>query len=68
MLFWVMDPKILLANQFADYFTFGLSDMLNLIPGVHCYIVLVSLDFHVVLGVERPKVIISFVRIKSIYI
>ena len=33
------DPKILLANQFAEYFTFGLFDLLNLIPGVHCYIV-----------------------------
>ena len=34
------DPKILLANQFAGYFAFGLFDLLNLIPGVHCYIVL----------------------------
>ena len=33
------DPKILLANQFARYFTFGLLDLLNLIPGVHCYVV-----------------------------
>ena len=34
------DPKILLANQFAEFFTFDLFDLLNLIPGVHCYIVL----------------------------
>ena len=27
------DPKILLANQLARYFTFGLFDLLNLIPG-----------------------------------
>ena len=35
------DPKTLLANQFAGYFTFGLFDLLNLIPGFHYYIVLV---------------------------
>ena len=34
--------KILLANQFAGFFTFDLFDLLILIPGVHCYIVLVS--------------------------
>ena len=39
------DPKILLANQFAGYFTFGLFDLLNLIPGVHCYIILVIVVF-----------------------
>ena len=33
--------KILLANQFAGYFTFNLFDLLILIPAVHCYIVLV---------------------------
>ena len=27
------DPKILLVNQFAGYFSFGLFDLLNLIPG-----------------------------------
>ena len=37
------DPKILLFNQFAGYFTFGLFGFLNLILGVHCYIVLVFL-------------------------
>ena len=26
-------PKILLANQFAEYFTFGLFNLFNLIPG-----------------------------------
>ena len=31
--------KILLANQFAGFFTFDLFDLLILIPGVHCYIV-----------------------------
>ena len=34
------DPKILLANQFAGFFTFDLFDFSVLIPGVHCYIVL----------------------------
>ena len=33
--------KILLANQFAEFFTFDLFDLLIRIPGVHCYIVLV---------------------------
>ena len=33
--------KILLANQFAGFSTFDLCDLLILIPGVHCYIVLV---------------------------
>ena len=33
--------KILLANQFAGFFTFDLLDLLILIPGIHCYIVLV---------------------------
>ena len=40
------DPKILSANQFAGYFTFGLFDLLSLIPGVHCYTVPVSLCTH----------------------
>ena len=35
--------KILLANQFAGFFTFDLFDLLILILGVHCYIVLVFL-------------------------
>ena len=34
------DPKILLANQLAGFFTFDLFDFSVLIPGVHCYIVL----------------------------
>ena len=33
--------KILLANQFAGFFTFDLCDLLILISWVHCYIVLV---------------------------
>ena len=33
--------KKLLANQLAEIFTFDLFDLLILIPGVHCYIVLV---------------------------
>ena len=41
--------KILLANQFAGFFTFDLFELLILIPGVHCYIVLVF---------ERPRVAI----------
>ena len=35
--------KILLANQFAGFFTFDLFDLLILILRVHCYIVLVHL-------------------------
>ena len=34
--------KILLANQFVGFFTFDLFDLLTLVPGVHCYIVLFS--------------------------
>ena len=33
--------KILLANHFAGFFNFDLFDLLILIPGIHCYIVLV---------------------------
>ena len=35
------DPKKLFANLFAGFFTFDLFDLLILIPGVRCYIVLV---------------------------
>ena len=35
--------KILLANQFSGFSTFDLFDLLILIPGVHCYTVLVVL-------------------------
>ena len=39
-------PKRLFANQFAGLFTFDLFDLINLIPGGHCYIVvLVSKAF-----------------------
>ena len=34
--------KMLLANQFVGFFTFDLFDLLTLVPGVHCYIVLFS--------------------------
>ena len=37
------DPKILLANQFAGFFTFDLFELLILIPVVYCCIVLVHL-------------------------
>ena len=40
------DPKILLVNQFAGYFSFGLFDLLNVIPGVHCYIELCYILFY----------------------
>ena len=32
--------QILLANQFAGFFTFDLFGLLILTPGIHCYIVL----------------------------
>ena len=47
------DPKILLANHSAVYFTFELLDMLILIPGIHYYIVLVMMG-------EDIKVLFSF--------
>ena len=37
--------KIILANQFAGFFTFDLLDLLILIAGVHCHIVIVLSDF-----------------------
>ena len=40
--YFVLCCKILFANQFAGFFTF---DLLILIPGVHCYIVLVLVVF-----------------------
>ena len=36
------DPKILLATLFPGFFTFDLFDLLTLMLGVHCYIVLVN--------------------------
>ena len=42
----VYDPKILLVNQFAGYFSFGLFDLLNIIPGVHCNIELCYILFY----------------------
>ena len=35
--------KILWANQLAQFLTFDLFHLLILIPGVHCYIVLVDI-------------------------
>ena len=40
--------KILLANQFAKFFTFDLFDLLILIPGVHWYIAL-AFNFKIIL-------------------
>ena len=40
------DPKTLLVNQFAEYFSFGLFDLLNVMPGVHCYIELGYILFY----------------------
>ena len=39
--FFGLCQKILWANQFPGFFTFDLFDLLILIPGGHCYIVLV---------------------------
>lgn len=39
--FWGYDPKKLLADLFTGFFTFELFDLLILIPGIHCCIVLV---------------------------
>ena len=44
--FWViLGSQILLVNQFAGFFTFDLIDLLILIPGIHCYVVLVWLMY-----------------------
>ena len=39
--FWGYDPQNLLADLFTGFFTFELFDLLILIPGIHCCIVLV---------------------------
>ena len=39
--------KIILANQFAVFVTFDVCDLLIVIPEVHCFLVLVSIDFKV---------------------
>ena len=44
--------KILLANQFAGFFTFDLFDLLILILGIYCYIVLVMVGFKCVKAIE----------------
>ena len=44
------DPKVLLANRFAGFFTFGLFDYLNLMWGVHCHIVLVIIVITVIIA------------------
>ena len=55
--------KILLANQFAGFFTFDLFFLLILIPGTHCYIVFVgSAMFELVLNwftMMTPKRVIQ---------
>ena len=38
--------KVLFGNQLVGFFTFNLFDLLILIPGAHCYIVLVLHDFY----------------------
>ena len=43
--------KILLANQFAGFFTFVLFNLLILILGVHCYTVLVYICNHLGISV-----------------
>ena len=54
------DPKILLANHSAGYFTFELLDMLISIPGIHYYIVLVMMG-------EDIKVLFHFQSIYFLY-
>ena len=41
MLFLGYDPITFLANQFAEFFIFDLFNLIILMPGIHCYIVLV---------------------------
>ena len=38
--------KVLFGNQLVGFFTFNFFDLLILIPGAHCYIVLVLHDFY----------------------
>ena len=48
-------PKILLANQFAEFSTFDLFDLLILMPGVHCCIVLILIFFSQKLACPKKK-------------
>ena len=43
--------KILLANQFAGFFTFDLFDLLMLILDVHCYIVFAVIVFIIIITI-----------------
>ena len=54
--------KILLANQFAGFFTFDLFELLILIPGVHCYIVLVFERPRVAIFADILKIVTMFVK------
>ena len=44
--------KILLASQFSGFFTFDLFDLLILVPGVHCYIILVLINTYHLLVIQ----------------
>ena len=50
-----LSREILLANQFPGFFIFDLFDLLMLIPGVHCYIVLVLAAIIYVIHVSIVK-------------
>ena len=45
----------MLTNQFAGFFTFDLFDLLILILGIHCYIVLVMVGFKCVKAIEPQQ-------------
>ena len=55
--------KILLANQFAGFLIFDLCDLLIIIPGVHCYIVLVK---HIKKSNKNIFIYIFFLFIKMV--
>ena len=55
--------KILLANQFAGFLIFDLCDLLIIIRGVHCYIVLVK---HIKKSNKNIFIYIFFLFIKMV--
>ena len=57
--------KILLVNQLTGFSTFDLFDLLILIPGVHCYIVLVIIVVEVIIKTVSFEMVDMLKSLKS---
>ena len=56
--------KILLANQFPGFFTFDLFDLLTLILGGHCYIVVVVVAVVAIITINIIIIVIYLTLVK----